>query len=421
MLRRSRASSGGSAKSADEPRSPTTTSERLSSREKSGVWKKASGMVSAVGVVLHWQRTVETSCSLADLPTGDDGRLPRALEADSRAPSNTSVTSGISVAPVLPFAPRHRKIDLCPPAQLYEEGKGLYREGDFAQIYFELCAAAVERAVERHAQKSGGGGLVSTARQEAGGGFRHLDEYLENCTIMIDRARKLEALEKADEGKLGGKLTVLAGRLELETEKGAEEQPTGTRYSFGPRELLVFTCSPDKCPLPQSDDEAAEVSQYCPAAIRRGGTAADLQTCLIEHETRRFLFIGHAASTTSAGTGGVRRERTLCFTGAREVGAGQHCATIRTAANDDVAAMLGAVSTSHGGKLELVFLNGCFSEPLARAVCAAGVPYVVCWRTRAADSAARIFSCAFFRDLAYPPRTCYYSYSCACVYAEYAD
>ena len=54
---------------------------------------------------------------------------------------------------------------------------------------------------------------------------------------------------------------------------------------------------------------------------------------------------------------------------------------------------------SHGGCLELVVLNGCCSEPLGRAAHDAGVPSVVCWETKVEDSAARIFTLAFFTAL----------------------
>ena len=49
------------------------------------------------------------------------------------------------------------------------------------------------------------------------------------------------------------------------------------------------------------------------------------------------------------------------------------------------------------GSLELVFLNGCRSERLGRALLDAGVPTVVCWSTLVADGAARVFARTFFQ------------------------
>ena len=56
--------------------------------------------------------------------------------------------------------------------------------------------------------------------------------------------------------------------------------------------------------------------------------------------------------------------------------------------------MLGGIAER--GTLELVFLNGCCSAALGRAVIDAGVRNVVCWESPTLDSAARVFSVAFF-------------------------
>ena len=53
-----------------------------------------------------------------------------------------------------------------------------------------------------------------------------------------------------------------------------------------------------------------------------------------------------------------------------------------------------------GDVLELVFLNGCESEDLGHALHEqAKVPWVVCWRTKCNDEAARLFSLHFFEAL----------------------
>jgi hypothetical protein len=54
---------------------------------------------------------------------------------------------------------------------------------------------------------------------------------------------------------------------------------------------------------------------------------------------------------------------------------------------------------SQGGKLKLVFLNGCESHELGKAVHEAGIPNVVCWETNCEDRAARIFCSAFYTHL----------------------
>jgi hypothetical protein len=66
-----------------------------------------------------------------------------------------------------------------------------------------------------------------------------------------------------------------------------------------------------------------------------------------------------------------------------------------------LAEILGAYAPTpeKGGALELVFINGCSSYEFGRAVHAAGIPHVICWRTKVHDAAARIFSIAFYKHL----------------------
>jgi len=153
------------------------------------------------------------------------------------------------------------------------------------------------------------------------------------------------------------------------------------------RELLVFACSPRVAALPNALLEAAEVSTSVDAAIyaQRDVTADTLRNALRDTPTKRFLFIGHADARLRGA------ERSLGFVTAD--------GTLAAARPRDLAALLGRHAPSAGGRLELVFLNGCRSEALGRAVRAAGVPYVVCWATPAHDAAARVFSRAFFAAL----------------------
>jgi len=66
---------------------------------------------------------------------------------------------------------------------------------------------------------------------------------------------------------------------------------------------------------------------------------------------------------------------------------------------EDVIDLLASHAVTHGGKLEMVFLNGCYSEPLARALHAAGMPYVLCWKTKVEDGAAKLAITTFFREM----------------------
>ena len=152
------------------------------------------------------------------------------------------------------------------------------------------------------------------------------------------------------------------------------------------RELLIFVCNPTAAALPGSDDEAAEVSLHVAASIKRGGTAEDLRTMLVSVPTRMFLFIGHGnvPFATASATGALQRH-TLAFA----------CPSggLVTVKPDDLCNVLG----SHAPEpLEFVFLNGCCTAALGQACFDAGVPTVVCWKTRVENRAARVFSTSFF-------------------------
>lgn len=173
--------------------------------------------------------------------------------------------------------------------------------------------------------------------------------------------------------------------------------PEVRRSQSEPRELLIFSCSPKDANLPGLDDEAAEVTAAIgsfAADVRhqRGGDDTDLNAALCAKPCRSFLFCGHAHANLPT-SDGVRCP-TLVFTN-RSGG----MVTVEPAT---LASMLGqhtaAGPAEFGRALELVFLNGCCSEPLGRALLGAGVPTVICWRTKVASNAARIFAVAFFRE-----------------------
>ena len=119
--------------------------------------------------------------------------------------------------------------------------------------------------------------------------------------------------------------------------------------------------------------------------ITISGCALDLQQRLLSKPTRRFLFIGH-------GDAALDGERTLGFT--------SKTGSLKTVSPETLASLLGAHSTKSGGRLDFVFLNGCETLELGRAVGHAGVPTVVCLETKVKDDAAQIFSTAFFLSVA---------------------
>jgi hypothetical protein len=158
------------------------------------------------------------------------------------------------------------------------------------------------------------------------------------------------------------------------------------------RELLIFVCSPSISPLSNALPEALAVDAACWQGggvceiVAQDTTAQQLRAKLVAQSTRRLLFIGHADADDPAGAG-----HTLGFTAA---GGG-----LETVNAQDVASVLGNVGTGNGGALDLCFLNGCCSEALGRAARDRGVATVVCWSTRALDSAARLFSTTFFETI----------------------
>ena len=150
------------------------------------------------------------------------------------------------------------------------------------------------------------------------------------------------------------------------------------------------------------------------ARIERGGSAVELQEKLIAGKGcyRYFLFCGHGDAplpprqrrkVEGEGEGeGVEAEGVEAVEGEGEE-AGRWATTLgftdgttgelTLASPDAIAKML-----SEQG-LELVFLNGCCSEPLGRMLRERGVPHVVCWGSKALDAAARKLSSTFFGSL----------------------
>lgn len=149
-------------------------------------------------------------------------------------------------------------------------------------------------------------------------------------------------------------------------------------------QLLIYACSPSHAPLANVVVEADDVMAQCDA-VASSGSAERLRQTLVNMRPRRFLFAGHADAKLNG-------ERTLAFTDDK--------GRLSVAEPDALASMLRSVRQHRRDVLELVFLNGCSSEALGRAVREqAGVPWVVCWRTACNDEAARFFSVKFFQVL----------------------
>ena len=112
---------------------------------------------------------------------------------------------------------------------------------------------------------------------------------------------------------------------------------------------------------------------------RMCGTPAALSHFLLQQRPRRFHFIGH-------GDAQLGPEKVLGFTGST--------GGLQVVDHAAIADMFMPVAGPNA--LRLVSLNGCNTEELGNALHQAGVPVVVCWRTRLEDMAGRIFGTAFY-------------------------
>lgn len=148
-------------------------------------------------------------------------------------------------------------------------------------------------------------------------------------------------------------------------------QPTYRGINATPRDLLIFSCNPQACELRGLDEEVQAVQRAFArsADVRhmRNLDPKELQQELLSRPPKAFMFIGHANAE-------VDGEHTLAFCSGRR----RELVAVQP---ETLARLLGEFSPARGGPLRLVFLNGCQSEDLGRAVLAAGVPHVVCWST----------------------------------------
>ena len=131
-----------------------------------------------------------------------------------------------------------------------------------------------------------------------------------------------------------------------------EQQP----HDETPDRLLIYACSPTRAPLGNVHKEANEIlDDYLSHsnAVISSGTAGRLRRRLLDLLPLRFLFAGHADDRLGG-------ERTLAFTDDED-----NLSKVRP---DALARMFHSVRRDRRNVLELVFLNGCNSEGLGRAV-----------------------------------------------------
>ena len=292
---------------------------------------------------------------------------------------------------------------------LYEQGKAAFDRREYATALenFEFCLSKLRTS---HVRCGGTSESFNSARTA----FRHLDDYLELCrtrNVLANRQSPLHATGNgsvsplAAPGQPAEQLVVRSPskqsssplKLQQEPSWQLDEAPlvplgSGQQDS---RTTLIMVCSPKGSPLPHLADEAVDVANVTPSHIRRGGSAEELRHELLRHRYRAFLFAGHGDAELGPG-GGASWEKPLT----RTLGFTSPSGGLETVRPEHLAELLGAHSPRSSGCLTTVFLNGCRTEEMGRRVRAAGVPHVVCWRTKAHNAAARTLASSFFSSLA---------------------
>lgn len=148
--------------------------------------------------------------------------------------------------------------------------------------------------------------------------------------------------------------------------------------------LAIAACPIGKAYLPNVVKEAQDASAAFGAQgrIAKNVSPEGVNALLTVLMPRMLLFSGHGDLPLPGGG------TTLAFVGA--------CGQIIGEDPAAIAKMFGARGACHGGPLQVVFLNGCHTAKLAKAVHDAGVPVAVGWRTKVHDFGARYFAKVFF-------------------------
>ena len=154
-------------------------------------------------------------------------------------------------------------------------------------------------------------------------------------------------------------------------------------------ELLIFVCAPEgEASLPLAWKEAIGIQEHIPARPFGASSAhaGRLREVLRRRPVRRFHFVGHSDVQLGAASDGETSPNTLAFTTAE--------GRMTFVSAETVVSIL----KEHRG-LEFVFINGCESLHLGKALRDGGVPHVVCWETKVEDTPAYHFAVEFYRAL----------------------
>ena len=195
----------------------------------------------------------------------------------------------------------------------------------------------------------------------------------------------------------GRQATHRTDELHLLSSASSRSSPPRAPSPPGITELLCFACSPRGGELPECGSEAVEVAMATSWAdairISYGGDAERLRAYLTAQRTRRFYSPAMPTPELEARKMSGCRAASTCRWGSRSRAG---CWRSSTRRDDwELPALIRCAVALLSRLPQRLQLGGS-----GRAVHAAGVPTVVCWRTKVLDAAARIFARIFFQQLA---------------------
>ena len=283
---------------------------------------------------------------------------------------------------------------------LYEQGKLAFEDKNYDEAG-ELFEAALDKLRKRHAREHGEDACgFDSARTN----YRNLDDYLDLCRTRRSFNTRHSGGHPARDPTHGSpappplaqvaSTTGSLGGSDLARSSSSELLMRSPPHLA--RSTLIMVCSPRNSPLPHLADEAVDVANVTPSHIRRGGSAQDLRNELMRHPYEHFLFAGHGDAQLglpTASSGAVGGPPAARSASPRRAEASRSSAR-STWPRSSVATRRASAASSRRS----------FSTAARRSrwdrVRAAGVPYVVCWRTKAENGAARLFATSFFSSLA---------------------
>ena len=250
------------------------------------------------------------------------------------------------------------------------------------------------------------------------GGWASLDPGGVKAKALYDALQTEAQLRNYKSRLLHADMQLLRADLQRE-----EEALRIRELKAGGSALLVFACNPDHNTnktyhLHYVLDEAVAASRSVAANIFGGtkdrGIITDRECTFsalrkeLEHRQKMkqapwgFLFAGHADSGHADGT------KTLGFTTNGEL------APLGSSEKDELVQLLGRHAKGKDGALELVFLSGCETLELGKAIKQQNKALrVVCWETRVPDAAGYVFSRGFFESLGSQDKQKGYDYEAA--------